>query len=78
MVFFNDIIYNSNVNFFFIYRYERELHSTIDAVVKAISVNVKCHLNDAHDTFVTSVYNKLEESVLSVAMKNGVAGGIPL
>ncbi len=66
------------LTFYFIYRYERELHSTIDAMVKAISVNVKCHLNDAHDTFVTSVYNKLEDSFKSVAMKNGVAGGIPL
>jgi hypothetical protein len=64
------------LTFYFIYRYERELHST--AMVKAISVNVKCHLNDAHDTFVTSVYKKLEDSFKSVAMKNGVAGGIPL
>ncbi len=47
-------------------------------MVKAISVNVKCHLNDAHDTFLTSVYNKLEDSFLSIALRKGVADGIPL
>ncbi len=46
-------------------------------MVKGISVNVKCHLNDAHDTLLTSVYNKLEDSFVSVAIKKGVAEGIP-
>ena len=49
----------------------------IDAVVKAISVNAKCPLSDAHETFISSIYNKLEDSFISVAVKKGVADGIP-
>jgi hypothetical protein len=49
----------------------------IDAVVKAISMNAKCPFNDAHETFISSIYNKFEDSFISVAVKKGVADGIP-
>jgi translation initiation factor 2 alpha subunit (eIF-2alpha) len=51
--------------------------SVLDTIIRAITRHTKCQNNEAAEALLMALYHKWDEPFIAVAVRQGVANGIP-